>query len=300
MNRHRRAASLLRRTALLVALLCALSACSPTSADKGPVSSPGSGASAGPPTYVALGDSFTAAPLVPVTDIAGGCFRSSANYPSLVAADLGARLDDRSCGGAQVVHLSTSQHPDVPAQLSAVTPDADIVTLGIGGNDHGLFARLTGRCPQLRVRDPEGAPCRAAMSSGGHDVLLAALERTRTGIVRALREVHTRAPRARVVVVGYPQIVSADHPCAKLPLAHGDYAYAEAINLALDAALRSAARTTGSSYVDVWRASQGHDVCSSDPWVNGSVSDRTRAAAYHPFAAEQAAVARLVLAAVRH
>jgi hypothetical protein len=41
-----------------------------------------------PPTslkYVALGDSYVAAPLVPVTDVANGCFRSSAHYPSICA-----------------------------------------------------------------------------------------------------------------------------------------------------------------------------------------------------------------------
>ena len=38
------------------------------------------------PRYVALGDSYTAAPLVPETDRSDGCLRSSGNYPSLVAA----------------------------------------------------------------------------------------------------------------------------------------------------------------------------------------------------------------------
>ena len=35
--------------------------------------------------YVAMGDSYTAAPFVPLTDVAYGCFRSSNNYPKLVA-----------------------------------------------------------------------------------------------------------------------------------------------------------------------------------------------------------------------
>ena len=33
-----------------------------------------------------MGDSFTAAPFVPLTDVAYGCYRSSNNYPSLLAA----------------------------------------------------------------------------------------------------------------------------------------------------------------------------------------------------------------------
>ena len=42
--------------------------------------------------YVALGDSYTAAPLVPDTDTTNGCLRSTNNYPALVAAALGTEL----------------------------------------------------------------------------------------------------------------------------------------------------------------------------------------------------------------
>jgi len=252
-----------------------------------------------PQKYVALGDSFTSAPLVPVTDVANGCFRSSANYPSLVARKLGADLDDHSCGGARLVDLTTSQFPDVPPQLSAVKPGVDLVTIGIGGNDEGVFRKLTGKCPELLASDPGGAPCRAFMTSQGHDVLLRALRNTSKKLGRILQEVRTRAPNAQVIVVGYPQIVSADHPCAKLPLAKGDYAYAAKVNVALNKALRDAVLASGTSYIDVWTASKGHDICSADPWVNGSAGDQKRAAAYHPFAKEQEAVARLVLTATR-
>ncbi len=47
-------------------------------------------------------------------------------------------------------------------------------------------------------------------------------------------------------------------------------------------------------YVDVWSASQGHDVCSADPWINGQFTDPIRAAGFHPFANEQLAVAGLI------
>jgi lysophospholipase L1-like esterase len=253
----------------------------------------------GPRTYVALGDSFTSAPLVPVTDVADGCFRSGANYPTLVAAELGADLVDRSCGSARIRDLGASQFPGVLPQLEALGPGVDLVTIGIGGNDEETFARLTRRCPALRASDPDGAPCRAAMSRNGRDVLLTALDRTRTRLTAALREVQRRAPDAQVLVIGYPQIVDAGTVCDELPLARGDYAYAERINRALTEALRAAAQQTGSTYVDVWSASEGHDICSDDPWVNGSVPDQRRAAAYHPFAEEQAAVAELVVAAAR-
>jgi len=100
-------------------------------------------------------------------------------------------------------------------------------------------------------------------------------------------------------VIGYPQIVAADDACRELPLARGDYDYAEKVNLALTEMLRKAAQATKTTYVDVWSASKGHDVCSADPWINGSVNDEKQAARYHPFAKEQAAVADLVVKQIR-
>ncbi len=249
--------------------------------------------------YVALGDSYVSAPLVPVTDVADGCFRSSNNYPSLVAKKLGAELDDRSCGGAKTTDFTRSQFPDVPRQLSAIKPGVDLVTIGVGGNDDTVFARLVGRCPALRAKDPQGDPCRVAMGAGGSDELLTALKRTGTRVTALVRQVRQKLPKAKVLVVGYPQIVSPDDACSELPLAKGDYAYAEKVNFALTEMLHRAAKATGATYVDVWKASKGHDICSKDPWINGSVNDEKRAARYHPFANEQAAVADLVVAASR-
>jgi lysophospholipase L1-like esterase len=295
-----------RGTVLLMSLLSGLlmTACSMSSGQGQQPSGAGDASSvpSAPPTslkYVALGDSYVAAPLVPVTDVANGCFRSSANYPSIVAKKLGAKLDDRSCGGAATKDFEHGQYPDVPAQLTALKPDTDVVTVGIGGNDEKVFARLVGQCPDLRASDPNGAPCRTAMNASGKDVLLAALDRTGTIVTRLLGEVHQRAPKARVFVVGYPHIVSATDSCAELPLARGDYAYAQQVNFALTEMLRKAALATHSAYVDVWTPSKGHDICAKDPWINGSVDNEHAAARYHPFANEQAAVADLVVRAIR-
>jgi lysophospholipase L1-like esterase len=230
--------------------------------------------------------------------VANGCFRSTANYPALVAKQLGATLDDRSCGGAETKDFLTSQFPDVPPQLEALNRRTDVVTFGVGGNDQRVFGRLVGRCPALRESDPDGSPCEEEMGAGGEDALVSAIGETGVKVTRLLRDVHRRAPKAKVLVVGYPQIVTADDACSELPLARGDYAYAEKVNFALTEMLRRAARDTGSTYVDVWSASRGHDICSDDPWVNGSVTDRQKALAYHPFAAGMRADAREILAAL--
>src|SRR3954452_13214611 len=61
--------------------------------------------------YVALGDSYTSGPLIPLQRLDPlGCFRSTSNYPSLLAARLHIRsFTDVSCSGADTTHLTTAQ-----------------------------------------------------------------------------------------------------------------------------------------------------------------------------------------------
>ena len=270
------------------------SASSPTAGDPTPSSKYG--------TYVALGDSYTAAPLVPATDTSNGCLRSTGNYPSLVAKGLpGTQLIDVSCSGADSSSMVGVQETGSQAQqpqFNALTKGADLVTVGIGGNDFGLFGTLIGTCARLRDSDPTGSPCEAQLSSGGSDQLTRDLRQIRGHVAAIVAGIRDRAPHARVVVVGYPQIVPAHGTCPDLlPLATGDYAYAHRINQGLSDAVRLGARKAD-DYIDVLKASAGHDICSKDPWINGQATDPARALAFHPFAAEQKAVARLVLAAV--
>jgi lysophospholipase L1-like esterase len=255
--------------------------------------------------YVALGDSYTAAPLVPTLDVAGGCYRSTSNYPSLIAES--GRVEetvDRSCSGAQTADMTGTQQTDlgpVVPQFDALSRSTDLVTVSIGGNDESVFGTLVGYCPTLRATDPTGDPCREAMNAGGSDRLLDAVDRTRQRIADVITGIHQRSPHARILVVGYPQIAPRHGTCPDLlPLADGDYRYAVRVNWALDEALRRAAHARHAEYVDVWRASRGHDICSDDPWINGQYTDPDRAQNFHPFAEEQAAVARLVVRTLDH
>ncbi len=300
--------------ALLLLGLAALGACSASGqASPAPDATPTSGGSAtaaparaqvaGYARYVALGDSYTAAPKVPPADSTSpSCFRSTANYPHLVAASLaGAQFADRSCSAAVTADVSRRQQTfagPVPPQINAVDRRTDLVTIGLGGNDSDVFSTLVGYCPSLRASDPTGSPCRDAMRAGGSDRLLAALAGTRDSLVGVVRAVRARAPEARVVLIGYPQITPESDTCPKvLPLARGDYAYGRLVNDRLNRAVQQAARATGADFVDVAKASAGHDICSGSAWVNGA-TEAPDALQFHPFAVEQSAVADLVLAAI--
>jgi lysophospholipase L1-like esterase len=255
--------------------------------------SPSSPSPAGPPRfarYVALGDSYTAAPGVPRTETADRCLRSTGNYPHLLAARLPVRkLVDVSCSGADTADVRRPQLAGIPPQLDAVTPRTDLVTIGLGGNDDELFGRLLASC--LR-RASSGSPCRDTLRSSVPQTL-AAIEQNLLGVVA---DVRTKAPSARILLVGYPQIIPADRGCAEAPFAAGDDRFAREVNRGLTEAVRRAAAASRTAYVDLWRASAGHDICSADPWINGLSGPG--AAPFHPFAVEQVAVARLVAAAL--
>nr|WP_301539767.1 SGNH/GDSL hydrolase family protein [Nocardioides sp. zg-DK7169] len=250
------------------------------------------------PTYVALGDSFTSGPLIPTNDHAGGCLRSDHNYPSLVAQEAGLELVDVSCSGARTADLTGTQtvfgnaHPP---QLDAVDPDTDVITVGIGGNDEDVASLLFGYCASLGAADPTGTPC--TLQDSAQPVPMAArLQTVRTNLDAAFAEIRERAPEAEVIAVGYPQLLPAQGSCPdRLPIAPGDYAWARGLNAELNDAVADAASRAGFDFVDMWAASEGHDICAAEPWVNGAASDPEAALAFHPFAVYEREVADRVL-----
>ena len=250
--------------------------------------------------YVALGDSYTAAPLVPPTDTSTFCLRSEVNYPALVAEAMpGSTLTDVSCSGAttaDTVARQTGQGGSVPPQFDALEPGTDLVTVGLGGNDERLFAGILGSCIQLAPNDPTGSPCADAAADGPD--LDTTLARIRANLVDVVAGVRHRSPQARVVLVGYPQLVPESGSCEDLPLATGDYPFARTVNEGLADAVREAAAEADAGFVDLWEPSTGHDICADEPWINGRVTSAETALAYHPLAVEQEAVAELVLDAI--
>lgn len=296
---------MLRSLVALIAALATLAVCAGCAEDEAsPAPAPARGV--GEPTgtstpydhYVALGDSYTAAPLVPPADTSTICLRSGRNYPALVTEALpGTRLTDVSCSGATTLNVTTPQQSQtgvVPPQLDAVRRGTDLVTIGLGGNDEALFGTLLVRCTQLAEQEPQGTPCADQLREGVNGTL----ERTRESLVEVVAEVRERAPDARVLLVGYPQIVPESGTCADLPLAAGDYPFARTVNERLTRAVATAAEASDAEYVDVWTPSAGHDICGDEPWINGRVTKVTQALAYHPLAVEQEAVADLVIDAL--
>lgn len=233
--------------------------------------------------YVALGDSYTAAPYVGVTALENGCLRSEHNYPALLAERLRvSTLVDVSCAGAQTRHLREPQHPfagdtEIAPQLDAVNRDTDLVTLGIGGNDLGLFRRLLGRNDLGTTIDVA-----ADITTIGRHV------------GEAVRLIRAKAPDATVVVVGYPRLAGAAACPRRLPVSEELVGTVDRMTRLLRDRMAAAAHRNGALFADLYKASKGHDVCSRTPWVNGMKSQPMRAMALHPLAAGQDAAATLL------
>lgn len=242
--------------------------------------------------YVALGDSYSAAPGVPETDPADGCFRSDSNYAHVLAETADLALTDVTCSGA------TSDEV-VAEQVPALSADTDLVTVGTGGNDLGLFLRVLTSCLTVPAADgasgsgADGGPSLCAQVI--RDEIEPSLAQIQAKMGTALDAVTEAAPDAQVVVVGYPALLPERGTCPDVvPVAAADYPLVGGLTRALSDALRTEAEARGLDFVDVFAASQGHDLCSEDPWVNGAQIAPDGTVPFHPLAVEQAAVAALI------
>lgn len=275
---------------LLATLAVLLAGCS------GSPQVPTSGPTARPIEYAALGDSYTAAPYVVATDLAGGCLRSQANYPKLLAKTLGAELTDVSCGGASTANVMHRQRPFgdsvVPPQIEAVSARTRLVTIGLGGNDSNLFASLVKGCP---MTDREGEQMLSSGECGHVDLAKATrlLQGTRRHLVDVITTVERKAPDARIVVVGYSRLMG-ERACGELPISRANQANARRVAVLLRDAQLAAARATGADFIDMHRLSAGHDACAKTPWVRGVHTDQRQGAAMHPTPAGQIAVAEAI------
>ncbi|MDQ0578865.1 SGNH/GDSL hydrolase family protein [Streptomyces rishiriensis] len=282
-----------------VTLLAALGSCALVAASAAPAAAHGGGGSAA--RYVALGDSYTSGPLIP-RQVDANCARSDHNYPSIVAGRLRtATFKDVSCGGATTEHMWKAQGTNGP-QLDAVGRNSDLVTVQIGGNDIG-FGTIIGTCAQLAAQDPTGNPCQRHYGSSGVDQLTVAIAKTVPKVARVLQAVHDRAPHARILVVGYPDLLPDDGSgCApSVPFATQDFPYLRDTGKRLNLMLRLVARWNHAEYVDTYGPTIGHDMCKppSERWIE-PLQPSSPAAPAHPNAKGEEAMAGAVWQRLTH
>ncbi|MFE5922356.1 SGNH/GDSL hydrolase family protein [Streptomyces sp. NPDC056468] len=245
--------------------------------------------------YVALGDSYASAPGV-LEQIDPVCARSSSNYPHLVGAQNKAHLTDVTCSGATTADLAVAQGA-AAAQYAALSRRTDLVTVSIGGNDIGFSAVLR-RCAALTAGAPSASPCRDHLTQGGIDQVEQSIAATAPKISQVIAEIRSRAPRAKVFMVGYPSLfpdsgVGCTSP--SVPIAAGDFAYLRDKTKALNAMIARRAKLAGAKYVDTYTPTIGHDMCRpvGERWIE-NLGPEAPAAPAHPNAQGEQAMATAV------
>ncbi|WP_051178172.1 SGNH/GDSL hydrolase family protein [Nocardia concava] len=264
-------------------------------------------ASAAGGKYVALGDSYAAG--VGISNILDKtCSRSDRNYAHLFAAARGYSLTDVTCGGATTDTVTSGQ-------LSAVTADTALVTLGVGGNDIG-FGSIVKDCVTAGTLGTGSGTGSAALqalgtgsTSGSAELLLGCKNKydadmpnrfaqVSAKVAKLVSDIKTRAPQARIVLVGYPHILPDNAAlCAgRQPVLPGDVDWArDTVVGGLNTMLKS---QSGTEYFSTYELSNGHDACEAIPdrWINGTSVDNGEGAQFHPNQYSHAATAQQMIA----
>ena len=270
---------------------------------------PGSGSEAAGSvsgSFVALGDSYASGNLIPSSPSGrpAGCLRSSHDYGADAAAALKvSRYVDATCSGASTKSMTAQEKvaggTNAP-QFSFLAADDSVVTLTIGGDDIG-FGGILETCATLSLIDLFGDPCERHYVAGGTDRLVAAINAATPKVAAVLRGIHARAPHARVLLVGYPDILptTGDGCWPEVPLAFGDMPYLRGIEIDLNQMLARAAAANGATFVDTYQATIGHDACQR-PGVKDveGLIPTSLAAPFHPNERGEQVMAARVLAAL--
>jgi lysophospholipase L1-like esterase len=229
------------------------------------------------PDYVALGDSYAAGVGTRTyTSESGSCQRSTKAYPYIDATRLGANLSFVACSGARVADVTNKQ-------LGPLNSGIELVTVQVGGNDAGFSSVITECAQPAWMSDCDGAI--ATAQSTINNVLPGRLN-------TLYATIKSKAPSARVVVVGYPRLFNGIDCNAGTFFSSSEMTKLNQTADLLDSRIAAAASTAGFSFVNPTQAFIGHAVCGSPEWINGLSNPVSES--YHPNVTGQAAYANLV------
>ena len=204
---------------------------------------------AAPVHYVALGDSYSSGVGAGPYDLST-CLRSQKSYAPLWAASHQvASFAFPACGGAVTSDVLANQ-------LSSLSGTTTLVTITIGGNDAG-FADV-----MLSCRFGSLSTCTNAVNDSKNfatSTLPARLDQTYAAI-------RTRAPNARLIVLGYPRLFETGS-CGLLAMSATKRTMLNGAADTLASVISARAQAAGATFVDTRSFFAGHGVCGATPWI---------------------------------
>ncbi len=222
-------------------------------------------ADAAGPAYVALGDSYSAGNGAGnYISSSGDCHRSNSAYPALwAAAHSPSSFTFAACSGAVTTDVINSQ-------LGGLNSSTGLVSITIGGNDAG-FSDVMSTCVTGSDSD-----CVNRV-----DTAETYVRNTLPGRLDAVyNAIRAKAPSARVVVMGYPDMYTLNTFCVGLG-ATKHQAIDQAADL-IDTTISARASAHGFVFGDVRTTFAGHELCSGDGYLHDVALPTWES--YHPTA----------------
>jgi len=228
-------------------------------------------------SYVALGDSYAAGVGTrSYYDSSGSCQRSPYAYPVLDAARVGASLSFRACSGATTADVLANQ-------LGTLGAATTYVSVQVGGNDAG-FTHVVTTCAEPSWASHCGAAIDSAQSY---------IKNTLPGrLDKVYAAVASKAPYAKVTVVGYPHLFNGEECNAGTWFSPTEETRLNQTADQLDAVTKARATAHGFAFVNPVTAFTGHAVCDDTEWINGL--SKPVSESYHPNRKGQVGYANLV------
>ncbi|MET8296954.1 SGNH/GDSL hydrolase family protein [Streptomyces sp. NPDC005180] len=220
--------------------------------------------------YVALGDSYSSGVGSGNYDSASGsCKRTTRAYPALwAAAHSPQTFSFAACSGARTGDV-------LSGQLGPLNSGTDLVSITIGGNDAG-FSDVMTTC----VLQSESTCVNRVNQAKAY------VDSTLPGqLDQVYNAISSRAPSARVVVLGYPRFYQLNGSCIA-GLTEGERSAINGASDYLNAAIAKRAADHGFAFASVAGAFTGHEICSGDAWLH-SVNWTNIGESYHPTATGQ-------------
>jgi lysophospholipase L1-like esterase len=217
------------------------------------------------PAYVALGDSYSSG-VGTRTYISDGtsCQRSVYAYPYLVAQAHGYALNFQACSGATTSTVTSNQ-------LGALSSTTRYVTISVGGNDAGFSSVIT-EC---------ALPGWASDCAGKVATANSFITNTLPGRLNTLyASIRSKAPNAKVVVVGYPRLFNGEDCNAATFFSPDDETRLNATADLMNSKISAAAAAKGFTFANPTSRFIGHAVCGSPEWLNGLSNPTSES--YHP------------------
>ena len=244
--------------------------------------------------YVAMGDSYSsgegAAEQYLGTSGQTGCHRAAGAYSQVIQQNF--QFQDGgsfvACSGATTDTIQSGEHGE-GSQLDALNPRTTLVTVSAGGND-AHFADVMSKCvldAHFSPGDlwPGHAPhpdrCVAQRESMEND-MNTMFSGSPSKYEQFLQTIHEKAPNARILVVGYPNLFPSPPTDGYATITKGDQEFLNQMEQELNGRIRQAVEATDKKFygdgqqkmgsvefVDNSQSLNGHELTTDDPWLNG-------------------------------